>query len=303
MDILGQPPVDIPACAGSANVTAPTPIPIALCADDYALSAGVDDGILALAAAGRLSAVSCLAVMPRWPQAARALAGFAAHVDLGLHFALTEFAPLGPMAHLAPSGSFPSLAHLGALALAGRLDLDEIGAEFSRQYDAFLASTGRPPDFVDGHHHVHQFPGIREIVAAQLGRRAGRPWVRNTATPPGRILARAVAMPRTAVLALLGRSGRRAWRAVGLPTNADFAGVRSFREPAPYRRLFLRFIAGARPGLLVMCHPGAARDEEANSHEAATRVGEFDYLRNPQCATDLAMAGCRIVRLGEAVAR
>lgn len=285
-------------------MSGPADIPFALCADDYALSSGVDDAICALAAAGRLSAVSCLAALPRWPLSARRLAGVAGHVDIGLHFALTEFAPLGPMPRLAPHGTFPSLGRLGALSLAGRLDAREIGAEFSRQYDAFVSATGRSPDFVDGHHHVHQFPGIRDVVAAQLVARTGQPWVRNTATRAGRILGRAVATPRSSVLALLGRSGRRAWQSAGLRTNADFAGVRNFREAAPYRRLFQRFIADARPGLLVMCHPGAA--ETAGSEgglEAAARAGEFAYLNGPQFIEDLATAGCRLVTLGEAVAR
>lgn len=46
-------------------------IPVALCADDFALAPGVDRGILALADAGRITALSCMAVSrqpPHWPQ-------------------------------------------------------------------------------------------------------------------------------------------------------------------------------------------------------------------------------------------
>ena len=37
-------------------------------------------------------------------------------------------------------------------------------AEITRQFEAFAAAFGRPPDFVDGHHHVHLFPQIRDAV-------------------------------------------------------------------------------------------------------------------------------------------
>ena len=37
------------------------------------------------------------------------------------------------------------------------------------------AATGRPPDFVDGHHHIQHLPGVREIVVALVrGRYPGR---------------------------------------------------------------------------------------------------------------------------------
>ena len=48
-------------------------IPVALCADDYALSPGIDEAILALADAGRVTAFSCMTASKRWSQAAVAL--------------------------------------------------------------------------------------------------------------------------------------------------------------------------------------------------------------------------------------
>jgi predicted glycoside hydrolase/deacetylase ChbG (UPF0249 family) len=164
-------------------------IPVALCADDYGIAPGVDDGIVALAEAGRISAISCMTVLPRWPAAAQRLPPLAATVEIGLHFTLTLLAPLGTMPGLAPDGRLPPLGRLLAAAAARRLDRAEIAAEFARQWDAFTAALGRPPDFVDGHQHVHQFPVVRDAVAAAL---AGRPvWLRKTATPPGRLLRRA----------------------------------------------------------------------------------------------------------------
>ncbi len=47
---------------------------IVLCADDYALHPLVDEAVERLALAGRLSATSCMATSPLWPEAASRLA-------------------------------------------------------------------------------------------------------------------------------------------------------------------------------------------------------------------------------------
>ena len=36
--------------------------------------------------------------------------------------------------------------------------------EVRAQFEAFADAFGRPPDFVDGHQHVHLFPQVREAV-------------------------------------------------------------------------------------------------------------------------------------------
>jgi chitin disaccharide deacetylase len=46
-------------------------IPVALCADDYGLSPGVDEGILALAMEKRITTLSCMTTQERWPEAAQ----------------------------------------------------------------------------------------------------------------------------------------------------------------------------------------------------------------------------------------
>ena len=271
-------------------------IAVTLCADDYALAPGVDEGILQLAAQGRITALSCMSAAPRWPQAAAALRPFFGRVEIGLHFTLTQLAPLGPMPRLAPDGRFPGMGRLYVRAATGAIDADEIEAELARQLRAFVEATGREPDFLDGHHHVHQLPGLRGIVARQWNKRPG--WIRNTATSAGSIVSRGVAMPRAAVLALYGRAARRSWQAAGLATNADFSGVRNFDEREPYRALMQRFLRGARPGLLIMCHPGRADETLARIDKVrAPREGELAYLSGPDFPADLAAAGCRLARL------
>jgi predicted glycoside hydrolase/deacetylase ChbG (UPF0249 family) len=277
-------------------------IQVALCADDYGLSPGVDEGILALTAQKRITALSCMTASPRWPQAAPALKPVFGAVDIGLHFALTQLAPLGPMPRLAPDGSFPAMGRLYALAALRAIDAGEIAQELERQLNAFARATGREPDFLDGHHHVHQLPMVREAIARIWGKRTG--CIRNTATPISGILARGVAMPRAAVLASYGRAARRTWQAAGIATNSDFAGVRNFDEREPYQALMRRYLRGARPGLLIMCHPGRPDAELGRiDHVTAPRADELAYLSGADFPADLKAAGCELVRLSDGVGR
>jgi predicted glycoside hydrolase/deacetylase ChbG (UPF0249 family) len=269
--------------------------PVALCADDYAISPGVDEGILELAERGRITAFSCLTVSKRWPQAGTRIAQHFGRIDIGLHFALTQFAPLGAMPRLAPDGRFPAMGRVYAQAFLRQIETGEIEAEFSRQVDAFTAVTGRVPDFIDGHHHVHQLPGVRDAVA-RASRKRG--WIRNTATGAGSIVRRGVAPLRAAVLAAIGRAARRTWQDAGIATNSDFAGVRSFQEREPFGALMRSYLKGARPGLLIMCHPGRPDAELARIDTVtATRADELAYLSSEKFAADLAAAGCQLVRL------
>lgn len=274
-------------------------IPVALCADDYGIAPGVDEGILELAAAGRITALSCMTASPRWPAAAAALKPLLGRVDIGLHFTLTQLAPLGPMPRLAPIGRFPSMRRLYAQAALRALDLAEIEAELARQIDAFTQATGRAPDFLDGHHHVHQLGTVREAVARQWRSRGG--WIRNTATPFSRARLRGVATRRATILSLYGRAARRTWRTHGIATNTDFAGVRNFAEPGSFRALMQRYLTGAVPGLLIMCHPGRPDEELARiDYVTAPRADELAYLGGAEFPADLEAAGCTLARFGAA---
>lgn len=273
--------------------------PVALCADDYALAPGIDEAILALAEQGRITALSCMTASKRWPQAAAALKPLFGRVEIGLHFTLTQLVPLGPMPRLAPEGRFPGMGRIYAQAALRAIDTSEIDAELVRQLDAFREATGREPDFLDGHHHVHQLRGARATVARHWTGRPG--WIRNTATSFASIRKRGVAVPRAAVLAAYGGAARRTWQAAGIATNADFAGVRSFTEAESYQSLMRGFLKDAAPGLLIMCHPGRPDAElAAIDHVLAPRADELAYLSGPEFPADLAAAGCRLATLSTA---
>lgn len=232
---------------------------IILCADDYAMTEGVCAGIEELAAARRLSATSALVTTPHWPAHAARLARLRDRLAIGLHLNLTLGRPLGAMPRLCPGGRFPPLKTLLVSAPTGRLDRAELTAEIGRQLDRFAAATGFPPDFVDGHQHVHALSGVRQALVGTLQehfRTGTRPLVRDPADRPAAILARGAATAKAVTLAALAAGFGTAVRRAGFPTNHGFAGVSAFAVGGDIAGEFESFFRAPGPRHLVMCHPG-----------------------------------------------
>ncbi|MGE5503850.1 MAG: ChbG/HpnK family deacetylase [Actinomycetota bacterium] len=265
---------------------------VTLCADDYGLAPGVGEAIRALIASGRLQATGCMCASPFWPAEAALLKPLDGHAHVGVHLTLTDHRPLGPMPRLAPAGRLPPLGALLKAALLGRVDAAEIAAELERQVDAFEAHFGRPPDFLDGHHHVHQLPGVREAAIDLWRRRLPGGWVRSCWESPAAILARGVDPVRATVIALLGWRFRRLLSAAGVPHNRSFRGVYDLTDRIPYDLLFGRFTQAPGPATLVMCHPGLVDDAlKACEHVTTQREVEYRFLASDQMALDLAARG------------
>ena len=241
--------------------------PITLCADDFALHPAVDAAVVALAQASRLSATSCMSTAPRWPQAAPLLAPLRPALQVGLHWNLTE----GHGQHA------PRLVQVLAQAYSGQLRTTAMADSLNRQLDAFEQHAGTPPDFVDGHQHIHQLPGPRQALLQVLRKRYGAqaPWVRSTM--PARVGAN-----KATVLALLGGwSLRRALANAGLRHNPSFAGVYNFDAATPeeYGAHMAQWLHSAQPGALLMCHPANA--PVVGDAIAAQRTIEYAYLASP----------------------
>jgi len=274
--------------------------PLILCADDYGLAPGVNRAIHSLARDGRVSAVSCMVTAPAWREAAEILPNFAERCDVGLHLALTDFAPAGPMPRLAPEGRLPTFGTLSRRAYFRRLDAAEMAAEIERQLAALERALGRAPDFVDGHKHVHLLPGVRAALLGlfrdgRLDKR--RTYVRSCWEAPARVVARGVAVAATLANSALARPFANAARRAGVAANDSFRGHNDFGRARPFGALFRRFAAGPGARPLVMCHPGfpdaalAALDSVVER-----RQDEFDYLAGPDLARDLAAAGRQLAR-------
>ncbi|WP_404300705.1 ChbG/HpnK family deacetylase [Alicycliphilus denitrificans] len=254
-----------------------------LCADDFALHPLVDEAVLRLAQAGRLSATSCMSTAPRWRAAAPLLLPLRPRLQVGLHFNLTE-------GHGGAHGARP-LGRLLAAAYARRLSAARLRAAWRAQLDAFEDAMGAAPDFIDGHQHVHQLPGVRQALLAELqARYAGRamPWVRST-VPAGALWRD----PKAAVIALLGGwSCTRQLARAGVAMNRGFGGVYGFDASSAeaYGAHMQAWLGQVGGGSLLMCHPAAG--EVPGDAIGRQRPVEFAYLMSDAFARDLERQGC-----------
>lgn len=274
--------------------------PVAVCADDYGATEDIGVAVRTLAEQRRISATSCMTVSPLWPSEAHLLRPLADRIEIGLHVTLSEGSPLGSMPLLAPSGRFPTLRRLLAQVLARRLDVSEVQGEILCQVDAFEAELGRPPDFLDGHHHVHQFPVIRRAVLEVFEHRLARSgaWMRYAGMPANDVLRHRVAIGRTLVIDALGAGFRRQGTARRIPGNRSFRGVRDFSREPPYDVLMARFLSGIGGGGLLMCHPAAADGRFGTTPFRAERIEEYRVLMSDRFPVLMAAAGATLSGLG-----
>ena len=197
---------------------------ITLCADDYGLAPGLGIAIRALIEQCRLQATGCMTGSAFWPGEAALLKPLEGRAQFGVHLTLTDHAPLGAMPSLAPDGRLPPIGAMVKRAVLHRLDKAEIAAELERQVDAFEAHMGRPPDFLDGHLHVHQLPVVRDAVVDLWRRRlkARGGWVRSCWENPLAIALRGIDPLRATIIAVAwlteasGRiiAGETVWKSV-----------------------------------------------------------------------------------------
>lgn len=274
---------------------------LVVCADDYALTPGVSRAIRELIAAGRISATSVMTVCPYWREEASALAAVADAADIGLHLTLTDHTPLGAMPELAPAGRLPSVDRLVKASLIGRLPIAEIEAEIERQIAAFVEVWKGPPAHVDGHHHVHQLPGIRNALFRVLARQTfARPYLRACYEPPLRMQARKIARRKSLIIAMLGLNFPEAAARQGFVTNDGFSGVYDFtRSGHNLPGLFAHFVRDLGPRPLAMCHPGYS-DTTLAALDSMTvqRDAEREFLAGEHWPRVLAAAGVTVAPFG-----
>jgi predicted glycoside hydrolase/deacetylase ChbG (UPF0249 family) len=250
-----------------------------LCADDYGLSKGVDEAIRKLIAQGRLNATSVMTVAPSLdgPEAVSldALNIPERRAAIGLHLTLTApFRPLSKSFQPLRDGAFMPLGGMLLASLRHGLHRASLVDEVTAQIEAFRTAFGRPPDFIDGHQHVHIFPQVRDALIDVTRRLAPEAWLRQCG--------RNVPMhkrwtdPKGLLLDALSLTFRRRTRARGLRTNPAFAGTYAYRDDVDFPRLFPSFLEGLPAGSVVMCHPGFV-DDELKRLDPLTSLREREY--------------------------
>ncbi len=254
-----------------------------LCADDYGISRSVNAAIRELILRERINATSVMTAAAHLDAdevaALDELNSGKTRAALGLHVTLTgPFKPLSegfkPLSH----GHFLPLSKMMRAAVTRRFDPARLTIEIATQVEAFVMAFGRPPDFIDGHQHVHLFPQVRDAVLRVAAHAAPDAWIRQCGRPraAGRRNSR-----KELMLDVLSSGFRRKARQLGVATNPAFAGAYDFDAAPDFAAVFPRFLAGMPDGGLIMCHPGFV-DAELKRLDSLTdqREREFAYFNS-----------------------
>lgn len=149
-------------------------------ADDLGMGPGVELAILRAARAGivREVSVSVTRAVPREALAELVDLG----VGIGLHFNLTDGVALGgPLRGLTDAtGRFRGLPAALVATTARVMSAAQTARELALQLEAL--ADWAPLSHVNGHHHVHVFPGLCDVVL-RGARRAGIHHVRSLSQP------------------------------------------------------------------------------------------------------------------------
>jgi hypothetical protein len=235
-----------------------------ICADDFAISEGTSRVILGLLADKSIQATSCLVETECWPDVAgalRALADREPQVAVGLHLNLTERF----------SRAAPATRPMRDWILSAPLPARETGAilgAMQDQWGLFCEAFGRPPDFIDGHQHIHLFPSPRRALTTLIRETGFSGWVRQC-----RMASRRPAAKRLLLDPLSGRLAH-AMRQAGCAVNPGFGGLRSFRPSEQAEALWQTDLAAMGEGGVLMVHPGAAGSPPGTEGIDPCRIAE-----------------------------
>ena len=147
-------------------------------ADDFGISARINEGILLAHRAGIVTATSLMAVGRAFEQAVQYCRAAPA-LDVGVHLTLVAERPLlaGRSSLAGDDGRFPESA--GAFLrrwLKGSIRRADVQAEWSAQIERVL-DHGIRVTHLDSHQHVHILPGLADL-SLKLAARYTIPFVR-----------------------------------------------------------------------------------------------------------------------------
>ena len=238
-------------------------------ADDFGVTPGVSEGILAAHRHGIVTSTTALVTLPieseHVEQARDSALGIGLHANVTLGRPLTS----GPSL-VDESGGFVR----DARRAAARVERRDVDAEIDAKIERFLDLFKRAPTHLDSHHHVGMLSPVRESVLA-AARRLGVPVRSQDATV-------------------------RAWtRSAGLRTTDHFfgeAGPGAYWTPART----LERLRALPPGVSeFMAHPGRFDDSLAGSRYGRQREVELIGLGTPAARAAAAALGVQLCHFGD----
>jgi hypothetical protein len=237
-------------------------------ADDFGLTRGVSEGILAAHRHGIVTSTTVLVNSPIPSE--HVVQARDSGLGIGLHVNLTLGRPLTRGPSLADaSGRFVRDARRAAARTSAR----DVDAEIAAQVERFVDLFARTPTHLDTHHHVGMLSPVRESVLA-LARRLGVPVRSQDAAARARA------------------------RGAGLRTPDHFFGESGPDAYWTVARTLAR-LSGLPPGIAeFMAHPGWFDDDLAYSRYARQREVELIGLGTAAARAAAGALGIRLCHFG-----
>jgi predicted glycoside hydrolase/deacetylase ChbG (UPF0249 family) len=268
---------------------------IVACADDFGLNAQVDDAIIDLVSRQRLTATGALVGGPQIHQRAATLASL--DTDIGLHLNFTEvWSGTARAIWVKPWRDLVLSSYLG------QLNAQHVNEAIELQLDQFEGVFKRPPDFVDGHLHVHQLPGIRQPLLNILKRRYPDhlPWLRDTR--PSRGVSNDMPVWQRFKAQVIGFLGAQALMTeaakLNFKSNQGFVGAYDFSRPhPPFVDMLKLWLPTMQTGSLLMMHP--SQQVLNKDPMGPSRVQEYAILSGAEWPELLDQNHCELIRLSQ----
>lgn len=269
-------------------------------ADDFGFSESVNAGIAQAHEGGLVRSASLMAGGEAFEAAADYVRSHPA-LDLGLHFALCDGAPVSDPA-MVPSltngnGRFPE-DHAGFVRrwFAGRVVINELATELRAQMKR-VRDAGLRVTHVDSHQHLHALPGVLEVVA-KIAAENGVTAVRNPHERRASFL-RPFRSGQRIALSSAWMVARDALKQAKLAAPDHFVGM---MDAGRWSSVNLRRrIRGLRQGLTeICCHPRAAVSTADESSWRRNAAAELAALTDPELQQVLDEERVRVTTFGEA---
>jgi predicted glycoside hydrolase/deacetylase ChbG (UPF0249 family) len=257
-------------------------------ADDFGIGLKTSEGIIQAHLHGPVTATSLMSITGDHVRASVPLLAEAPNLDVGLHLVLTNCGEKPAMARVSSglvdhNGEFFTNGKLWLRAMTGKLDRAGVADEIAAQAELFRKLMGRFPDYVDGHHHSHQLPIVRDALLDVIQHDILPPVTRVTREPPGMAWkVRAVPVKRAAAR-WLGERAAAAFEHRWVWTNDSFFGMLAagdLNRPFPWKSCL---DALPTSGVIEwVVHPGLA-DETLKGRDDydVARAVELKTLTSP----------------------
>ena len=250
------------------------------CIDDYGLGKLHNKAIRNIIRTGLISGVTTFVGKNDSSSEAAKLLPVAnnANCQIGLHLDFLEFFPFIDKPSFISSDKFCALFIL--FNLLGLTNKNEISESIKKQIKIFKDIFKRPPDFIDGHYHLHQISSVRKILIDVLQKEKFNGWLRTTNMGYLKNNFNIIDSFKIAYLKKIGNESSLAFLN-HFKTNSGFGGYCELGSSNNYASKLRNELSSISSSSLFMLHPGSSEDVyQIDSHSPRARDIETDWLLN-----------------------